>query len=119
MFVIIKQKFEIVVKNSYFKLSADNITFFILKGFFLEKIDSNIKKNVFYILLIKKKAGIKMVILLVLTIFATISFMANHGKRYIIKIIKTRMILLINIVQLINLIKIQIKMTLIQILIRY
>lgn len=50
---------DTIVKNSYFKLSANIITFFIFKKFFLEKIKSNIKTNViFFYSLIKKVSGI-------------------------------------------------------------
>lgn len=51
-----------VVRNLYFKLSANNITFSILEKFFLEKIDSNIKANIsFLYLLIQEAVGIKII----------------------------------------------------------
>lgn len=40
---IVKQKIDMIIKNAYFKLSANNITLFILEKFFLEKIKNNIK----------------------------------------------------------------------------
>lgn len=39
-FATIKQKMNAIIKESYFKLLINNITFFILKRFFLKKIDS-------------------------------------------------------------------------------
>lgn len=46
---ILKQKIDTIVKNPYFKLSANNITFSILEGFSLEKIESNIKADAFFL----------------------------------------------------------------------
>lgn len=60
--VIVKQKIDIVVKNSYFKLLAYNITPFILEEFFLKKIKNNIKANIsFFYSLIREVSGIKKV----------------------------------------------------------
>lgn len=43
--VTVKQKIDAIVKNSYFKLLANNITPSILKEFSLKKIESNIKAD--------------------------------------------------------------------------
>lgn len=57
--VTVKQKIDAVVKNLYFKLLANNITLFILEGFFLEKIENNIKVDVlFFHSLIREASGI-------------------------------------------------------------
>ncbi len=45
---IVKQKTDMVVKNPYFKLPANNITLSTLKKFFLEKIKSIIKVDVLF-----------------------------------------------------------------------
>lgn len=48
------------MKNCYFKLSVNNITFSILEEFFLEKIKSIIKADIpFFHSLIRKISGIK------------------------------------------------------------
>lgn len=44
----IKQKIDAVVKNPYFKFSANNINLFTLKYFFLEKINNNIEVDVVF-----------------------------------------------------------------------
>ena len=58
----IKQKMDAVIKNPYFKLLANNITPSILKEFFLEKIENNIKADAFFLhSLIKEISGIRKV----------------------------------------------------------
>lgn len=51
-----------IIRNIYFKLSINNIILFKLEGFFLEKIDNNIKANALYLhFLIRKTVGVKKV----------------------------------------------------------
>ncbi len=58
----VKQEIDTVVKNPYFKLSADNITPSILEEFSLEKIKSNIKADApFLHSLIREASGVKKV----------------------------------------------------------
>ena len=59
----VKQKIDAVVKNPYFKLSANNITSSTLEKFSLEKIESNIKAAdvPFFYSLIKRISGVKKV----------------------------------------------------------
>ncbi len=53
---------SMIVKTPYFKLRANNITFFILGEFFWEKIKSNIKVDVpFFHFLIRKASSINKV----------------------------------------------------------
>lgn len=62
MLGIVKHKIDAVVKNLYFKLSVNNITFFMLEKFFLEKIDNNIKVNIYFLyFLIQEAISIKIV----------------------------------------------------------
>ena len=57
---IVKQKMDAIIKNLYFKLSANNITPSILEKFSLEKIKSNIKVDApFLYSLIKEASGVK------------------------------------------------------------
>lgn len=57
---MIKQKIDAVIKNFYFKLSANNITSSILKKFFLEKIQSNLKVDApFFHSLIRETSGVQ------------------------------------------------------------
>ena len=46
--ITVKQEIDMVIKNLYFKLLADNITPSIFKKFSLEKIESNIKVDIFF-----------------------------------------------------------------------
>lgn len=49
---IVKQKIDVIVKNPYFKLSANNITFTtIFKEFSLKKINNNIIADLFFCIL--------------------------------------------------------------------
>ncbi len=58
----LKQEMDAVVRNPYFKLSADNITLSTLEEFSLEKIDNNIKSDApFLHSLIREAAGIEIV----------------------------------------------------------
>ena len=51
---------DAVVKNSYFKLPTNNITFFTLGRFFLKKIKSNSKPDThFFYSLIRKASDVK------------------------------------------------------------
>ena len=53
---------DVVVKNFYFKLPADNITLSTFKEFSLEKIENNIKIDaLFFHFLIKEASDIKKV----------------------------------------------------------
>ena len=59
---IIQQEMDAIVKNSYFKLSANNITLSTLKEFSLEKIKSNIKADApFFHSLIREASDVKKV----------------------------------------------------------
>ena len=59
---IIKQEMDVVVKNPYFKLLADNITLSTLEEFSLEKIKSNLKADApFFHSLIREASGIQKV----------------------------------------------------------
>lgn len=56
----VKQEVNAVVTNSYFKLSTNNVTPSILKGFYLEKIKSNIKEDILFLhSLIKETTGVR------------------------------------------------------------
>ena len=60
--VTVKPEIDIIVKNPYFKLLANNIIFSILEKFFLKKIESNIKADApFFYSLIREVSGIKKV----------------------------------------------------------
>lgn len=59
---MVKQEIYTIIKNPYFKLLTNNITYFTLENIFLEKIKSNIKTNrLFLYFLIKKTYSIKKV----------------------------------------------------------
>ena len=59
---MVKQEIDVVIKNLYFKLLADNITPSTLKNFFLEKIESNIKVDTtFFHSLIREASDIQKV----------------------------------------------------------
>lgn len=59
---MVKQKIDTVVKNLYFKLSANNKIFSILEKFFLENIENNFKANaLFFYSPIKKTSSIQKV----------------------------------------------------------
>lgn len=59
---MVKQEMYTIIKNPYFKLLTNNITYSTLENIFLEKIKSNIKTNrLFLCSLIKKEYGIKKV----------------------------------------------------------
>lgn len=95
----------VIVKNPYFKLLANNISLFILKKFFLEKIDSNIKANASFLhFLIQEIVNIKIdnTINYDHDISITTFFTTNTKKNYIFEIIRVRIITLINIIQVIN-----------------
>lgn len=98
-----------VVKNPYFKLSADNITPSMIEKFFLEKIHSNIKTNISFLhFLIKKSASIKMINTTNYdnNISVPIFWWQIAKKTYIFEIAKVRIMFLKNIVQTINQLKI-------------
>ena len=59
---MVKQKMDAVVKNPYFKLSANNITSSTLEEFSLEKIESNLKADAsFFHSLIRETSGVQKV----------------------------------------------------------
>ncbi len=59
---MVKQEMNAVIKNLYFKLLANNITFSTFEEFFLEKIKSNIKINALFLYsLIREVSGVKKV----------------------------------------------------------
>lgn len=56
---MIKAKIDVIIKNLYFKLSVNNITFSILEEFFLEKIKNSLKAYVsFFYFLIKETTSV-------------------------------------------------------------
>lgn len=60
---MVKQEIDTVIKNPYFKLSANNIILSTLEEFSLEKIESNLKADVsFFHSLIREASGIQKVI---------------------------------------------------------
>lgn len=105
----IKQKIDTVIKNPYFKLLANNIILSILKKFFLEKIDSNIKMNIFFLhSLIWEKASVKIVNIADYDsdTSATTLFATNSKKNLYFYIVRTRTMSPTNIVQTINQVKV-------------
>ena len=52
----VKQEMDIIIKNSYFKLLANNITLSILEKFYLEKIENNIKADISFFHFLKGEA---------------------------------------------------------------
>lgn len=54
---MVKQEINAIVKNIYFKLSANNITSSILEEFFLEKIKNNIKADALFLFFIIKEVS--------------------------------------------------------------
>lgn len=105
-----KQEMNTIVKNSNFKLLANNITPSILEEFSLEKIDSNIKANTLFLyFLIQEATGIKIVNIVDYdnNTFATTLFTANNEKKtYIFEISKARTMFLTNKVQTMNQVKV-------------
>lgn len=82
---IIKQKIDAIIRNFYLKLSINNISLSIFDKFFLEKIDSNIKTNVFlFQSFIKKVLGIKKInaINLQIDIFTITTLAINNRKNH-------------------------------------
>lgn len=57
---MVKQEMDAIVKNLYFKLSADNITLSILEEFSLENIENNLKVDtLFFHFLIREASGVQ------------------------------------------------------------